>query len=69
MPGVLVLGYLNHCFREGACEAVYIGGERRVLMDYSLAMVANDDDDRGVGAFRVMQVGDCVGKAGSQVEE
>ena len=58
-----------HPVAKRACGAFNVRGEWGVVLAVVDRVVANDVDDRGLCADRVVQVGQSVCQAGAQVEE
>ena len=55
--------------RERPGEALDVGGQRRVVVDVIDRVLADDVDDAGVCPLGVVQIGEPVGEAGTEMQQ
>ena len=55
--------------RDGARKACEVGGERRIILGVIGRVIADDIDERGLRAPRIVQVGETIGEARPEMEE
>ena len=58
-----------HPGRHRPREALDIGSQRRVVRDMIRRVLADDIDDAGIGLFGVVQIGEAVGEAGTEMQQ